>query len=49
VEAVKAHHPYEVPEVIGMPIVSGSKKYMNWVIESTKDPSGNEELSEQTK
>lgn len=30
------NHPYEVPEVIGMPITVGSKKYVDWVIESTK-------------
>ncbi len=26
-------HPYEVPEIIALPIVSGSSDYLNWVSE----------------
>jgi periplasmic divalent cation tolerance protein len=28
---VKAMHPYEVPEVIALPIVRGSSGYLKWV------------------
>jgi periplasmic divalent cation tolerance protein len=28
---VKRIHPYEVPEVIAMPIVSGSNEYLAWI------------------
>lgn len=26
------NHSYDTPEVIAMPIISGSQKYVNWVI-----------------
>ncbi|CAL8109249.1 unnamed protein product [Calicophoron daubneyi] len=34
---VKAHHPYECPEVISMKIESGYPPYLNWISESTVD------------
>ncbi|ANQ10781.1 CutA-like protein [Plasmodium coatneyi] len=43
VEAVKANHPYEVPEVISVPIHQGSKDYLDWVAKSVKSaPQGGE-------
>ena len=27
-------HPYEVPEVIGLPIEGGSEKYIDWIIQT---------------
>jgi len=30
-EAVKALHSYEVPEILALPIVEGSKAYMDWL------------------
>ena len=30
-ESVKALHSYEVPEIIALPIVDGSKAYIEWV------------------
>ncbi len=36
VPAVKALHPYEVPEIIALPIIMGSKSYLNWVGEETR-------------
>lgn len=30
-DAVKALHSYEVPEIIAIPIVDGSKAYMAWL------------------
>eukprot|EP00897_Mesotaenium_endlicherianum_P006844 jgi/Mesen1/6188/ME000032S05477 len=35
---VRANHPYEVPEVIGLPIVGGNAKYLEWITESTATP-----------
>ena len=39
-EALKAcvleHHPYDVPEVIGLPVGKGHGKYLEWVMESVK-------------
>ena len=33
-EEVKKLHPYSVPEIIAMPIVKGSKDYLNWIDET---------------
>lgn len=33
---VKNHHPYDVPEVIAMPIVSGSTEYLTWIDTETR-------------
>lgn len=34
---VKAVHPYEVPEIIALPITSGSESYLKWIKESTAE------------
>ena len=31
VELVKRTHSYEVPEIIGLPIVAGSEDYLKWL------------------
>jgi periplasmic divalent cation tolerance protein len=28
---IKAIHPYEVPEIIAVPIVAGSASYLEWI------------------
>lgn len=30
-EAVRALHSYQVPEILVLPIVDGSKEYLNWL------------------
>ena len=30
-ECIKRNHPYDVPEIIMMPIVGGSKAYLQWI------------------
>jgi len=30
-EAIKALHPYEVPEIIALPILHGNKNYLDWI------------------
>jgi len=30
-EAIKKIHPYEVPEILAMPITKGGKEYLNWL------------------
>lgn len=32
---VKELHPYDEPEVIGLPVIGGSISYLKWVVEST--------------
>jgi len=31
------HHPYEVPELIALPITKGNKRYLNWISRETKE------------
>jgi periplasmic divalent cation tolerance protein len=35
-ERVLALHPYEVPEVIALPIVAGSAPYLGWIADQTR-------------
>ena len=34
---VKSIHSYSVPEIIALPIISGSEDYLKWVGDVTKD------------
>ncbi|KAL4498507.1 hypothetical protein ABPG72_019625 [Tetrahymena utriculariae] len=38
VDEIKKIHTYKVPEIIGTPIFGGSKAYLDWVFENTKEP-----------
>jgi periplasmic divalent cation tolerance protein len=33
---LKELHPYTVPEIIALPIVKGSEKYLRWLEEETE-------------
>ncbi len=33
--AIKAQHPYELPEIIAVPIDAASPEYLRWIIDST--------------
>lgn len=33
--AIRAHHPYELPEIVAVPIASGLPAYLAWVAEET--------------
>jgi periplasmic divalent cation tolerance protein len=35
-EAIGELHSYEVPEIIALPIVEGSRDYLDWISESVK-------------
>lgn len=35
VPTIQAVHPYQVPEIIALPILIGSKSYLDWIDEST--------------
>jgi periplasmic divalent cation tolerance protein len=37
-DAVKRMHAYDVPEIIALPIVLGSKDYLSWISESVRPP-----------
>lgn len=34
---VQDAHPYDVPEIIALPIVAGSQDYLDWIEEETSD------------
>lgn len=34
-EALTAHHPYEVPELLVLPVTDGSPAYLAWLREAT--------------
>nr|WP_321351302.1 divalent-cation tolerance protein CutA [uncultured Methanoregula sp.] len=38
IRALKAMHPYEVPEIIVLPVTSGYLPYLAWVHGETKKP-----------
>lgn len=33
--AIKKDHPYEVPEILALPIISGNNEYLKWVRRET--------------
>jgi periplasmic divalent cation tolerance protein len=35
IAAIKAHHPYEVPEIIALPVSGGHLPYLEWVHQET--------------
>ena len=34
--AIRAHHPYELPEIIAVPIAQGLPAYLQWVESATR-------------
>ena len=36
-EAIRMHHPYDVPEVIAVPIDAASSTYLRWLFEETRE------------
>jgi len=35
-EKIHKIHPYEVPEIIALPILTGNKKYLEWIDRETR-------------
>ena len=35
---IKELHSYQIPEIIALPIVKGSKDYLNWLGANTHQP-----------
>lgn len=33
---IREHHPYDVPEVLAIPVDVGSRDYLDWVADKTK-------------
>ena len=32
---ILTHHPYDVPEILALPVLMGSDEYLNWIKEET--------------
>jgi periplasmic divalent cation tolerance protein len=32
---LRAQHPYDLPEIIALPVVAGSRGYLNWIGQAT--------------
>jgi periplasmic divalent cation tolerance protein len=30
------HHPYELPEIVAVPVIDGSRKYLDWLRRETR-------------
>jgi periplasmic divalent cation tolerance protein len=37
-EAIRALHPYQVPEIVAWPITAGLASYLRWVTDETQPP-----------
>ncbi|XP_056371996.1 protein CutA homolog [Oenanthe melanoleuca] len=35
---VRSRHPYEVPEVVALPVAQGNPPYLRWVLEAVPEP-----------
>jgi periplasmic divalent cation tolerance protein len=35
---IRAHHSYETPEIVQIPITAGSADYLRWIDEGTPEP-----------
>lgn len=38
IRALKAEHPYDVPEIIVLPVITGHAPYLDWVYAETNPP-----------
>jgi periplasmic divalent cation tolerance protein len=36
-DAIRSMHPYEVPEILAVPVVEGSARYLAWIDSETGD------------
>ena len=35
-QAIRTHHPYELPEIIAVPVERGLPEYLGWVVQETR-------------
>ncbi len=43
ISMVQQLHPYQIPEIIALPISGGSREYLDWIWQETGDGSGKPE------
>lgn len=37
-QTIRAHHPYELPEIVSVPVIAGWPAYLQWVADETAGP-----------
>lgn len=37
-ELVKRFHPYQVPEIVALPVIAGHRPYLEWISTETREP-----------
>jgi len=37
-EAIRQMHPYQVPEIVALPVIAGFGPYLRWVVDETQPP-----------
>ncbi|MBT8507324.1 hypothetical protein AZH53_02620 [Methanomicrobiaceae archaeon CYW5] len=37
---IRTLHPYDVPEILGVPVSQGTESYLAWVLQSVSEPPG---------
>lgn len=42
-QVIKKVHPYENPEILALPIVTGSEEYLRWLTQELKSPRNGEQ------
>ena len=35
-----AHHPYDTPEILQLPVVAGASAYLQWLVAATREAGG---------
>ena len=43
--AIRAHHPYELPEIVAIPVVAGLPEYLAWVATESCGPQTQEPIT----
>jgi periplasmic divalent cation tolerance protein len=43
IDRARRDHPYEVPCVLALPVVTGNPDYLAWVVQETTEPGGDDQ------
>lgn len=39
-EALRSHHPYELPEIVALPVAQGARNYLRWIADESAGQDG---------
>ena len=43
--AIKNLHPYQLPEIVALPVAEGSREYLEWITEAKREETRNERMA----